>query len=595
MWAFFGGQYDFLWVVWVFLDVIVTFLMHVENKVFSLNLFSFSLGNTKSYISSNKSFRWGRALSKFSRRSWMLITSFLLSISVLIVTFNQSIIVASEDEGFLIITRELFVDSLDDYVQWKTLQGFDVTVVTAEWINDNVEGEDLRFKIRNCLRNYYYTENVQYAMIVGDSVNLDFDSEAEEWQEPPAPVLSESWNLPAGYYRWDCWNQPQFTSLFYSDLSDKLYYGESEYYYDGDFSIYVGIVPVRTPVELQTILLKTMLSPYYTYSDFTCVVSDDLYSSGMQDTLASMGTIAGSDVSMNVFVFGNESLSEDIREKLFEQQGVVMEHGHGNHGIFKIGETIISNDDAVNFQFINPLVITSSCLVQAYHMSDRGLDVDCLDEAFLKAEKGPALITTGEPWGASYGEILSVQEIGFWEDLFGGKSVGQALYDHCDGAWQNPIFLFGDPSLVAFGEPEIDLDPPDIAAVTQFPLDNVMMTDSVSVNSTVVDQESGVSEVFLEYTSGNGTWLRVEMSELAGDVWTSTIPPFSYDTNVTYRIITNDYMGNSVTSEDLGYEYEYTVVPEFAAWLFLPFLMLAMLSAIIAGKVKDKRSKSKIK
>jgi hypothetical protein len=89
-------------------------------------------------------------------------------------TVDKNVVYSSEPEGFLIVTREMFVDSLDDYVQWKTSMGFDVHIVTAESINDNVEGEDLRFKIRNCLRNYYYTENVKYAVLIGDSITIEF-------------------------------------------------------------------------------------------------------------------------------------------------------------------------------------------------------------------------------------------------------------------------------------------------------------------------------------------------------------------------------------------------------------------------------------
>ena len=231
------------------------------------------------------------------------------------------------------------------------------------------------------------------------------------------------------------------------------------------------------------------------------------------------------------------------------------------------------------------MFIADSCLVQTYHKGV-GEDSDCLDEAFLKAQKGPAVVLTSIPWGSSYHwEVMSDQKRGFWEDLFGGKSIGQALYDHCDGAWHNPIHLFGDPSLVVFGEPEVDLDPPDIMAVAQVPiLDKVMTVDSVDVNSTVVDEESGVGQVFLGYTNGNGTWFKAAMTKLEGDVWTSTIPPFAYDTDVTYRIVAEDNMGNVVTTDDLGYEFEYTVIPDFAGWLLLPFAMLATLLVLALNK-----------
>jgi hypothetical protein len=45
-----------------------------------------------------------------------------------------------------------------------------VYVVTAEWIEEHVAGTDVRVKIRNCIRQYYYNNGVKYAMLIGDSI-----------------------------------------------------------------------------------------------------------------------------------------------------------------------------------------------------------------------------------------------------------------------------------------------------------------------------------------------------------------------------------------------------------------------------------------
>jgi hypothetical protein len=63
-------------------------------------------------------------------------------------------------------------------------------------------------------------------------------------------------------------------------------------------------------------------------------------------------------------------------------------------------------------------------------------------------------------------------------------------------------------------------------------------------------------------------------------VWTATIPKFPYRTNVTYTITASDNAGNTITTDQLGYKYQYTVVPEYPI-MFIPFLWMAGLLAIV--------------
>ncbi len=402
--------------------------------------------------------------NKKIRSKYVLVVIFLfLSLNFAFKMADTSTVSSIEGEGFLIVTREMFVDSLDEYIEWKTSRGFEVYVVTAEWITNNVDGEDLIIKIRNCIRNYYSTKGVKYILLIGDSINMEFEknlfySETGEWQEPPEPSLSEPWNLPAGYYRWDSWfNYPRFTSLFYSDLSDKVHYGEDEYYYLGNFSIYVGLIPVRTTNELQTILSKTMLTPYFTYPNVTLSQSNlgkgDVASSS--EDIPLIREIAGSSITIDAYYHDSEASTEFVDETIFDRKGVVWTSGHGSINSFIISNYYVEKEEAYKFQYINPLYIGSSCFIYEFYSQGAGADSDCLDEAFLKAQKGPAVIITSSPEGPNVeGVPLTEQETGFWEDLLGGKSIGQAFYDNCYGASQNPLHLFGDPSLVVIGEPE---------------------------------------------------------------------------------------------------------------------------------------------
>jgi hypothetical protein len=75
------------------------------------------------------------------------------------------------------------------------------------------------------------------------------------------------------------------------------------------------------------------------------------------------------------------------------------------------------------------------------------------------------------------------------------------------------------------------------------------------------------------------------MTNLEGDVWNATIPPYSYGTNVTYMIIAEDNVGNAITTEQLGYEYEYQVVPEFTlSTVVIALIIVTSLIAIISRK-----------
>ena len=136
----------------------------------------------------------------------------------------------------------------------------------------------------------------------------------------------------------------------------------------------------------------------------------------------------------------------------------------------------------------------------------------------------------------------------------------------------------------------VDTTPPNITDVSQTPpKNNVQAEDEVKVNTTVTDDLSGVKRVTLNYAFSNvsGVWIKsMEMTKIKGNVWNATIPAFPYCTNVTYIIIAEDNLGNQKTTEELGYEYKYQVIPEFQSFLILPLFMLATLLAVIVYRRK---------
>lgn len=134
----------------------------------------------------------------------------------------------------------------------------------------------------------------------------------------------------------------------------------------------------------------------------------------------------------------------------------------------------------------------------------------------------------------------------------------------------------------------VDTTPPDITDVSQIPpSSNVLPTDEVKVDATVVDNLSGVKQVTLNYTNGNGTWIAVPMTNCEGNIWNAIIPAFPYCTYVNYTISAEDNVGNAITTEEIfGYQYQYHVIPEFLSFLTLSLFMIATLLAVIVYRRK---------
>ena len=159
------------------------------------------------------------------------------------------------------------------------------------------------------------------------------------------------------------------------------------------------------------------------------------------------------------------------------------------------------------------------------------------------------------------------------------------------------VSMSGDGRIVAMGDPGLltlyvfemleDSTPPLIENVHQEPAnDTVTPDDEVMVYANVSDDQTGVKQVSLSYTTDNETWFIANMTNLEGNLYNATIPPFQYSTNVRYLIMAEDYANNTITTEEMGYTYQYHVVPEFPSFLILPLFMTATLLAVIVYRRK---------
>jgi hypothetical protein len=171
------------------------------------------------------------------------------------------------------------------------------------------------------------------------------------------------------------------------------------------------------------------------------------------------------------------------------------------------------------------------------------------------------------------------------------------LIDLSDGT--HTVIVYANDTSGNMGASEVvyfadDTTPPSIVDVSQVPSKTeVWSEDNVKVNATVTDNFSGVKKVTLKYTNSNGTWVTVEMAKIEGSVWNATIPPFPYNTNITYIITAEDSVNNTITSRQMGYTYQYSVVSEFSTlWLLPAFMMTALLLILFCKKKHVRLSKT---
>jgi hypothetical protein len=113
--------------------------------------------------------------------------------------------------------------------------------------------------------------------------------------------------------------------------------------------------------------------------------------------------------------------------------------------------------------------------------------------------------------------------------------------------------------------------------------------ENVTVSVNVTDSGSGVGEVFLRYRiEGNGAWIEVNMTKLAGNTYAVEIPGFEGDTHVQYYVMAYDNAYNQAIQDNDGTYFHCTVVPEFQAFAFLLLFISLTLIIISLSKIRRK-------
>ena len=377
--------------------------------------------------------------------------------------YNGGCKAGSERFNFLIITRTMFVKKdLNTFITWKNSKGFNVGLMTVDFIADNYAGENMGIKIRNAIQSMKDSNGVTFVLLIGDTGPINLVEGDENYRE--AAILSSynltiPWNVPAMYY--DRLGTDK-TALLPSDLPYTTAYSwitppivnptTTELNFVA--RIYIGRWPLRTKEELKNVIQKTMTAPqiqnlqltsdsslygpmsehcrtwppsdrfeFFCYDDIDNVVRTRVFEGRIPYTfsLTDVTNIEQAALARETILSANPDTA-------------VIESFHGGHASLGFGHAYMTS--GYSFTNVFSLFYSRSCNIGAYYDSD----TDSLAESMVKSSTGPAVFV--QPPTAYY----------FFENLLNGTSVGKAFYAGTDVYvyGPNPFYLFADPSLVLY-------------------------------------------------------------------------------------------------------------------------------------------------
>lgn len=387
--------------------------------------------------------------------------------------YNNGCKVGSERFNFLIITRPMFVKKdLNTFITWKNSKGFNVGLMTADFIAENYAGENLGIKIRNAIQSMKDSNGVAFVLLIGDTGPINTLEGEDNYGE--ALILSSysltiPWNVPTMYY--DRFGTDK-TALIPSDLPYTNTYSwitppivnPTSYELNFVARLYLGRWPLRTTEELKKVIQKTMSAPliqklrliqdssfavpmnehcrtwppdnrfeYFCYIDVFNVAKTRLFEGKIPYTSDNINT-ADTEIATNAL---NLILSTPSDTAL-------LEGFHGSHISLIIGRSYLSAMTNVNDFFnVFPVFYSESCDMGAYFNAPNGNDVDSLAEALIKSDKGPVIYV--QPPNPYY----------FFENLLNLKTIGEAFYAGTNVYVYGPnsFYLFADPSLILYNRP----------------------------------------------------------------------------------------------------------------------------------------------
>lgn len=173
--------------------------------------------------------------------------------------------------GYYIIISNALQSSVNALITYRQNQGYDVTIVTKEYINANIAGDDLQQKIRNFLRDNLV--NIEYVLLVGFFSDLPWRM-VVPWNDDPdspyddlniSPLPSDLYYAELSDHDTLSWNLDQ--DEYYGEVYDALGMPNGDDAPDYHADVHVGRIPYSNQSIIQNICSKTIT--FDSNSDFS--------------------------------------------------------------------------------------------------------------------------------------------------------------------------------------------------------------------------------------------------------------------------------------------------------------------------------------
>lgn len=209
----------------------------------------------------------------------------------------------TEKPDYVIITRPVFLDVLEGFIQWKQKNGFKVGVLTVDYIHNKNKKSNPAQSIREEIKKYTKDKATKYFVLIGDTstsyLSSDDISSTRGFHPELAYDLTVPWNVPTGHYcspvsylsndplKKGKYDQCSIgTDLYYADFDDDNWKENADgfimrgqysngYWYNGknfvkytsdlspdnddrvlNFETIVARIPIRKPEEFKNIFNK---------------------------------------------------------------------------------------------------------------------------------------------------------------------------------------------------------------------------------------------------------------------------------------------------------------------------------------------------
>jgi len=355
----------------------------------------------------------------------------------------------------LIITKNdsNFVNALKPLMDWKNEKGVKTIILSNFSAYGGIDDAE---RIRNMIKSYYETENIQWVLLAGDAddrvipIRNVYNPDVKEWGEGRTETVGEEYYKPTDFYYAD------LTGIWDSDGDGN--WGEAPQDNSNGLDeiswipeVYVGRFPANNANELEIMVNKTL--KYETEPEIGDWMNRMLLAGGISDfpvggeadgeyesvlTNYIIQNYAKSVVNYTHLIKEGGNLTRAILKSYFNSgYSTVIMAGHGAPTTYYIDPSTVgyTNDDAKSClnTHMPSLVYLDGCTMSSYDYNNNSIG-----ETLINRTDAGAIGVIGGlrvTWYFEDDENLEKLNRGnaklFWEEFFDQKKFqqGRALYD----------------------------------------------------------------------------------------------------------------------------------------------------------------------